>query len=281
MKIFLTGVTGTLGGAVKGEFGSTYELIAPPEEEFDLTFTESIEERVDDARPDLILHCAALTNVDRCETEPLLAEGINHLATRVLAGCARDLRIPMIYISTDYVFDGERGGYSEDDPTNPINIYGETKLRGEMAVRATLKEHYIIRTSWVFGHGGQGFLSNLVEHAKKGPLKLVTDQTTCPTYAPDLAKVLRAVVEHTPPFGLYHAAGSKGTTPYLFGKRTLEIARVDGTIDPIETGSLTRPARRPRNTVLDCGRLKRILGIELPDWENALERFLKSKGQLR
>ena len=276
MKIFLTGVTGTLGGAVNLEFRDDHELIAPPEEEFDLSLTDSIEERVKGARPDLILHCAALTSVDRCETDPLLAERINHFATRVLAGCARDLGIPMIYISTDYVFDGEAGDYSEEDPTNPINVYGETKLRGEMAVRTTLSEHHIIRTSWVYGPGGQGFLSNLVEHARKGPLRLVTDQTTCPTYAPDLAKALRALIEGTPPFGLYHSAGSKGTTPYLFGKRTLELAGIDQVAEPIESRSLARPARRPRNTVLNCGKLKRTLGVKLPNWEDSLKRFLLS-----
>jgi dTDP-4-dehydrorhamnose reductase len=274
MKIFLTGVTGTLGSALARILEPEHRLSAPDEVELDLLGAEKIEDTLHDVRPEFIVHCAAMTNVDTCETDPLTAERVNHFATRVLSACARDLQIPMIYVSTDYVFDGEKGDYVEHDRTNPIQVYGETKLRGEMAVMETLLEHYIVRTSWIFGPGGTGFLSNLVEHAKKGPLQLVTDQTTCPTYAPDLAEALKAFVDKTPPFGIYHAAGARGTTPYDFGKRTLELGGVDQTVEPIESSSLVRPAKRPGNTVLHCGKLEQTLGISLPDWEDALRRFL-------
>lgn len=233
-------------------------------------------------RPDLVVNAAAYTAVDRAETEPGAAQLSNAIGAAVLAdACARS-GVPMVHISTDYVFDGTKtdGAYREDDPVNPLGVYGRTKLAGEVAVRERLREHLILRTSWVFGVYGRNFLKTIAARAvDQATLRVVADQRGCPTSTLDLAEaILRLRVPAlagSARWGTYHFAGDGETTWYGFAERIVaQCNRLTGgsaVVDAISSAEYPTRARRPANSALDSGLFARTFGFAARHWTEATD----------
>lgn len=248
-----------------------------------------LEERVRRLSPTAIVNAAAYTAVDRAETEPQLAWRVNAEGPATLARAARSLDVPLVHISTDYVFDGEQTQpYRETDPTYPINVYGRTKLAGELAVASLWPKHWIFRASWLFSPYGANFVKTMVRlAAERDALRVIDDQHGRPTYAGDLARIIVAVVmERDPrnvlPFGLYHLGGGDPTTWHGFAIDILKRAHAIGLIDrmpsiePIATAGYPTPARRPRYSVLAMNpEVVRVVG-STPDWHLGLEATFKA-----
>jgi dTDP-4-dehydrorhamnose reductase len=250
----------------------------------DITRPEAVAAALDAAHPELVINLAAYTAVDRAESEPDAAQAVNcTAAANVAADCARR-GTPLIHLSTDYVFDGDKtGAYVEDDPVNPLGVYGRTKEAGERAVREALPRHVILRTSWVYGAFGQNFVKTMLRLGGERPaLRVVADQRGSPTAAADIAAALVAVAarlgEPDPPWGTYHFAGGGVTTWHGFAVAIFELAapRLGRAprVEPIATADYPTAARRPANSVLDCAKIARAFGVAAPPWRQSLARVV-------
>jgi dTDP-4-dehydrorhamnose reductase len=227
-----------------------------------------------------VTNCAAFTAVDKAESEPELAHAINAGAVAGLARVAAARGAPLIHLSTDYVFDGSKTlPYVEEDSTNPLSSYGRSKAAGETALRSFCPRHIIIRTSWVYAAEGSNFVRTMLRLAsERQSLRVVADQHGGPTAANDIAEAILTVASkiHEPGFaawGTYHFAGAPATTWYDFARAIL-AGRNDTKITPIGTADYPTPARRPRNSVLDCSKIHARFGIAQPDWRKSLDRVL-------
>jgi dTDP-4-dehydrorhamnose reductase len=274
----ITGAGGLLGRCLTAKLtGSGWRVLALTHSELDITDENHVCTVIRDAKPEVIINCAATADVDRCEREPDWAFSINERGPQLLAVAGREVDAQLVHISTDYVFDGSKEGfYTQTDDPNPISIYGKSKLAGELAVGIELNRSYVIRSSWIFGAGGKNFGSRVVEYARRGgPLKGVIDQTSIPTYAPDLAARIEDIIG-LGRFGLYHVTSSGPTTWFEFARRALDLAGLrDVQIEPITRAQLNQPAPRPHNSAMRC-LLSPSLGLEpLRHWSDALEDFAR------
>lgn len=277
MKVFLTGVTGQLGQEVKKVcLAAGHEVIAPTRAELDLQDKEALEQAVMNAAPDAILHCAAYTAVDQAEEEPKVARAVNAESTKVLAECADRLGAKILYVSTDYVFDGGLDlPYDNVDECHPLNVYGETKYLGELVVEACCDRFFIVRTSWVFSAHGNNFVKTILRLADtKEEISVVTDQIGSPTYAPDLAVLLLEMIQ-TEEYGFYHATNEGQCSFYEFAEEIVRQAGKQLRILPITSDAYGARAARPHNSVLAKDSLDRSGFHRLPDWKDALARCLK------
>jgi dTDP-4-dehydrorhamnose reductase len=278
MKLLVTGSRGQLGRALERlapRHG--YDVVGADLPELDVTDPGAVRELAARVRPEAIVNCAAYTAVDAAETHEAEAFAVNAAAVGHLVDAANDSRAVLVHLSTDYVFDGESPRpYREDDPTNPLSAYGRTKLAGELeAARAA--RHLVARTAWLFGEG-----SNFVEAirrqlaAGRRELRVVDDQTGCPTYAADLADALLRLLSRGAT-GRLHVVNS-GVTTWCGLAREI-VARLDPAVAvlPITAAEMPRPARRPRRSVLDTARLEALLGAPLPPWQDALARYLRDR----
>lgn len=258
MRIFLTGARGQLGRDLAERFAASgHELIAVGREEVDLTVRDDVLAAVAAARPDAVVHPAAFTAVDRCETEPDTAFAVNVLGTRHIAEAARRAGAPVTYISTDYVFDGTKTTpYAEWDQPNPQSVYGRSKLAGE---RELDPGSTVVRTSWVCGFHGANMVKTILRlAAEPGRLRFVDDQRGHPTFTTDLAAVVEVLVTQRRP-GLFHVTNQGAVSWYEFAREVLRLAGHDpDRVDPCATGDLDppRPAPRPANSVLDNAALR-------------------------
>jgi dTDP-4-dehydrorhamnose reductase len=252
-------------------------VAAPSHAELDVTREDDVIKAVERIEPDVIINCATTSDVDRCEREPDWAYRVNELGPRHLARAARSAAIDVIHTSTDYVFDGAKTGYySQEDEPNPLSVYGKSKLAGERAVVEEAERFYIIRTSWLFGEGGKNFGSRVIEYARKGVrLKGVADQTSIPTYAPDLAARIEEIT-HKGAHGLYQVTNTGVTTWHEFARLALDLAGMsDVEIEPISRADLNQDAPRPMNSAMRCIVSERI-GLEpLRHWREALPEFVR------
>lgn len=272
-RIALTGAAGMLGRAVRRVFGDA-TLLPLGRADLDVTDLDSTVRTIRDARPGLLIHAAAFTNVDRCETEFDSALRINALGARNAAIACEEAGCPIVYISTDYVFDGTKGAaYDEWDETRPVNAYGLSKLLGERFVAEHSRRHFIVRTSWLYGAGGRNFvdtISGLL--AANDSVRVVSDQTGSPTFTLDLAHFLRQLGGKG--YGTYHFSNSGNCTWHEFA---CEIARLKGSrtpVVPVTTAEFPRPAKRPAFSVLNHTML-RLEGLEEPrHWKEALSEYL-------
>lgn len=271
MKVLITGAKGMLGQ----DLCPTLEdlgcfLIETDIDNLDITKKEDVEDFVSKAHPDLTIHLAAYTNVDRAEEEEEKAELINAVGTENVALAASKIDVPLIYISTDYVFDGTKNSpYLPTDPTNPINAYGRTKLKGEELVQKHCKKYYIARTSWLYGMYGKNFVDTMLSLKDKEELKVVDDQWGTPTWTMDLAGALMKLL--TKPYGIYHlSGGGKPTTWYNFAKTIFELSNLEVNLKPCTTEEFKRPANRPKYSVMDNDKMLR-------DWKLALKDYLSLK----
>jgi dTDP-4-dehydrorhamnose reductase len=256
-------------------------LVAPSRQEVDLENPNSLRAIVV-ARPwTAVINCAAYTAVDRAETDRDRAWQVNAVAPQVLAAATAARDIPLIQVSTDYVFDGSKPGpYQEDDPIAPLNFYGESKAESERAVRKANARHLIVRTSWLFSAHGTNFVKTMLRLGReRRSLRIVADQHGCPTAAGDLAAALQTLVLKltsgaTPTYGTFHLCNAEPTTWYGLAIAIFEETAKAGTrspaLEPITTAEYPTAARRPFNSVLDCSRARRLYGIALRSWRPAL-----------
>jgi dTDP-4-dehydrorhamnose reductase len=254
--------------------------------EIDLGDERSIEARLADLPIDVLVNAAAYTAVDKAESEPGPAFAINRDGPACLARICRARRVPMVHVSTDYVFDGSKtGAYSEEDPVAPLGAYGRSKAEGEREVSEGLQERMILRTAWLYGVHGQNFVKTMLKLGREwDALRVVADQRGCPTFAADLASVILTIYRcHSEgvavEWGTYHYCGAGEVTWHAFAEAIFEIARryeplkVER-VSAIATSEYPTPARRPANSVLDCSKIERRLGIRPRPWKEALEEMM-------
>jgi dTDP-4-dehydrorhamnose reductase len=246
--------------------------------DLDVTNYDRVKEVIAQAKPDLVVHPAAYTKVDQAETEPELAYLINGYGTENLAVACNANEVPLMYLSTDYVFDGEQNRpYQPWDQTRPLSVYGKSKLAGEQVVRNHLSRFYIVRTSWLYGPGGKNFVETMIQMSKeRDTLRIVADQFGSPTSTLSLSEVLADLLE-TERWGIYHATDGGITTWYEFARAILEGSKTH--VVPIETKDFPRPATRPKYSGLDKTTLIQTIGRELTPWQEALGNYLNLRLQ--
>lgn len=261
-----------------------HEVVPLTRRDADITDARRIGEAIESARPDVVVHCAAFTAVDDCESQPDLAFRVNGGGTRNVALACRQSGAGMVYLSTDYVFDGEKPSpYAESDVPNPINVYGHSKLEGERRVHEMVERPqrtWIVRVSWLFGPRGKNFVRAILERARRGggSLCVVDDQVGAPTYTMDAAEKIEQIVEKGAP-GIYHVTNQGYCSWFDFAQEILRQTSVSMKFGPVQltrttSAELGRPARRPRNSCLANTRLEAEgLGL-LPPWPDALRRHL-------
>lgn len=275
MKILLTGAGGMLGQALAPCLESRGHLVKGlPHEELDVTNYPQVIETLTFAKPDLVIHSAAYTKVDQAESEQDLAYLINGYGTENIAIACNKLNVPMLYLSTDYVFDGEQDRpYTPWDATRPLSVYGKSKLAGEKAVQRHLNRFYIVRTSWLYGPHGRNFvetISNMASDRKL--LRVVSDQWGTPTCTLSLSETIADLIV-TERWGVYHASDDGITNWYEFAKAI--VHGMDVEVQPIETKDMPRPATRPKYSVMDKTTLIHTIQRELIPWQEALSNYLK------
>ena len=276
LKIVITGANGQLGRELTEWQSTTANIIGLGRHELDITSLPACRKQFTLHRPDVVIHCAAYTAVDKAETERDEAFRVNAAATRNVAGAAREAGAKLCYISTDYVFDGTgTAPYNEYDQTNPQTVYGKSKLAGEQAVQTLHDRFYIVRTSWVYGKYGNNFVKTMLKIAgERDQLKVVSDQIGSPTYTYDLAAFLLELV-HTDYYGIYHASNSGICSWFDFAKAIFEDSGAHITVEPCTTADFPRPAPRPAYSVMDHTAI-RSNGLKLlRPWRDALNDYLK------
>jgi dTDP-4-dehydrorhamnose reductase len=277
MKIIVTGVNGQLGYDVVRELNKRYynNVMGIDIKDLDLTNKGLVQSFMRENKPDTIIHCAAYTAVDNAEDNEKLCYDVNVNGTKYLVETAKELKAKFVYISTDYVFSGEKNGaYEIDDLVNPKSVYGNTKYLGEVETKNHDK-HFIIRVSWVFGRNGNNFIKTMLRLGKeKDSLNIVSDQIGSPTYTYDLSKLIVDIIE-SDKYGIYHATNEGVCSWFDFAKKIFEYSNIDINLNPIKTEQYPTKAKRPTNSILS----KRSLtdnGFDLlPTWQDALKRYLK------
>lgn len=245
----------------------------------DITDWESLKKFLDNNPSDIIINCAAFTNVDKAESEYETAEKVNAAGVANIARAAAERRIRVIHISTDYVFDGERSqSYLETDSTNPRTVYGKTKLLGESFLKAAQPDSIIIRTAWLYSQYGKNFFLTMRKKAMAGEtVRVVADQKGTPTSAADLASAIMEIVSGDWHPGLYHFTDEGEASWYDFAREIYRLSGADpGLVSPTTTEEFAAPADRPRYSVLDKTKIKRTFGIEIPNWRYSLKKLTES-----
>jgi dTDP-4-dehydrorhamnose reductase len=281
----VTGGTGQVGTALQRLSVPGVEVFAPPREQLDLAALPDLDPLL--AGVTAIINCGAYTAVDKAESEPLMARAINTAAPARLAAAAARAGIPIIHVSTDYVFpaDGE-GPWREDDAIGPVSVYGQTKAEGEDAVRASGARHAIVRTAWVVSADGANFIKTMLRlGAEREELNVVADQQGCPTHAGDLASTLAAitarfVADPAQASGTWHCTNAGETTWHGLAARVFATAAQNGMqvparINPITTAEYPTPAKRPADSRLDCSRLAADFGITMRPWQEAVDEVVR------
>jgi dTDP-4-dehydrorhamnose reductase len=284
--VLVIGASGMLGQDVCARFRPHFQLVTAARRSgdftLDITDTAAVRRVVEQVAPDVVILCAAATDVDGCERHPEQAYRTNAFGAANVASACADVGARLLFISTDFVFDGtKRTGYTEWDTPRPLNVYGASKLAGEEWIRQTCPRHWMVRTAWLYGTGGRCFPRTILNAAREGRLlRVVNDQVGSPTFTQDLAEVLLQMVQKGVPYGTYHAVNSGSTTWYELACETMQLARERGlleaevSITPISSREWLSPTQRPAYSVLAMERL-RWAGIPLPrHWKEALKDFM-------
>ena len=276
MKVLVTGTKGQLGYDVVNELEKRgHTAIAVDIEEMDITDAVSVEKVITEAEVDAVIHCAAYTAVDVAEDNVELCRRVNAEGTENIAKVCKKLDLKMIYISTDYVFDGEgERPWEPDDERHPLNVYGQTKYEGELAVEKYLEKYFIVRIAWVFGVNGKNFIKTMLKLSETHEeLNVVDDQVGSPTYTYDLAVLLVDMVE-SDKYGRYHATNEGLCTWYEFAKEIFRQAGVEVKVNPVTSDMFPAKAKRPKNSRMSKEKLDANGFHRLPTWQDALERYL-------
>jgi dTDP-4-dehydrorhamnose reductase len=296
MQLLVLGAGGQVGCELcRLAWPAGYDIAAHDRDRIDITQREAVFAAVARERPDIVINAAAYTAVDRAESEPGAAWADNCTGPANLAAACHDARIPFVHLSTDYVFDGTKiGAYREDEPVNPLGVYGKSKEAGDRAVRGALREHVIVRTAWVYSAHGGNFVKTMLRlgaglqpaglsGGERRGLRVVADQTGSPTSAADIAAALATIVQQIAAgntnWGTYHFAGGGAVTWHGFAEAIFELASPwRGPSPPVEaitTAGYPTPARRPANSVLDCSRIGAAFGIVPRPWRAALAEVIR------
>jgi dTDP-4-dehydrorhamnose reductase len=284
-RLVLVGAGGMLGSMVARLVPAEYELIPCTRFDLDLTDPTQVEETLRRLAPAVIINCAAFTNVDACETQEALATRVNGDGPGHLARTAHRLGAALLHVSTDYVFDGQKGRpYGEDDPPNPRSAYGRSKRAGEEAILASgLERWFIVRTSWLYGPGGKNFVETILRLAQeREELRVVADQIGTPTYSEDLAAAIFRLLP-TDAFGIYHVSGQGECSWYEFACEIVaQFVQRGGRVRvkkivPISTAEYPLPAARPAYSVFAKDKYEATVGVALPPWRESLVRYLASR----
>ena len=277
MRVLVTGVKGQLGYDVMNELAKRgYEGVGVDVDEMDITDARKVDEVITKAQVDKVVHCAAYTAVDAAEDNVELCRRVNAEGTENIAKVCKRLDLPMVYLSTDYVFDGEgERPWEPDDERDPLNVYGQTKYEGELAVERNLDKYFIVRIAWVFGVNGKNFIKTMLNLAQNhDTITVVDDQVGSPTYTYDLARLLVYMIE-TEKYGRYHATNEGLCTWYEFAKEIFRQAGVDVKVVPVTSEQFQAKARRPHNSRMNKDKLEAMGFQRLPSWQDALSRYLK------
>ena len=281
-SVLVVGAKGMLGTDVTEAVGSSqctgrsdFDVTAVDIEQIDITDAASVQSCMESCRPDIVVNCAAYTDVDGCETNSQTAFAVNAAGPMNLAVACKAAGCKLVHISTDFVFDGERrGAYLPTDEPNPLSVYGESKLAGEQNVQRNLDDHLIVRTSWLYGSHGKNFVTTIAKAARQREyLEVVDDQVGSPTYTVDLAAAILALIGAAAR-GMYHFHNRGHCSWYEFARQIVRLCRIDVEVRPISTAKLGRPARRPSWSVLDMGCFERATGKPVRTWQGALAEFI-------
>lgn len=273
--IVVAGGRGMLGRELLGLLGEGTRGLT--RDDMDITSLDSVRKAIASLRPSIVVNTIAYTNVDGCETNRDTAFRVNGEGVKNLAAVTSEIGAKLVHISSDYVFDGAKGSpYLEDDPVNPLSVYGESKLAGEENARLN-PDHIIIRTQWLYGRHGNNFVETMLRLAnEKEELGVVDDQVGSPTWTFDLSLAIRALID-SGCRGTYHAVNSGSCSWFDFAGSIFAEKAITIRLKPITSDDLGRPARRPLYSVLDCGKLLRDTGMRLEDWHDALHKYLETK----
>lgn len=272
MKVMITGAGGQLGRALQSVL-TDHDLVALTHSQLDITRFDDVRDAVATHHPDIVINAAAYNNVDAAETDQASAYKVNSVAPRNLAIASRDRDIPLLHVSTDYVFDGlSNRPYHEYDQTNPLSIYGKGKLAGEQAVATLNHRHYIVRTAWLFHTEGENFPKAMLAQAQRDEVRVVSDQCGSPTYAPHLAAAIARLIE-TGAYGTYHLAGSSAASRFEMTQKLYQLLGIKTVVRPAASTELRRPAHRPPYSVLTTIQEPLFL---LPPWEDGMAEFARN-----
>jgi dTDP-4-dehydrorhamnose reductase len=283
MKILITGSSGMLGTDLvdllksrKASLGLKPEVIEAPHEVLDITLEDNVSTFIASHTPDIIVNCAAFTNVDKCETERETAFNVNALGPKYIAAAAKECGARLIQISTDFVFDGNSNRpYTEEDQINPLSEYGRTKLEGERNIQSYCSSYLIVRTSWLFGHNGINFAAKMLELAEHNKeLSIVSDEIGSPTYTLDLAEALLALIKQGSE-GIINVSNDGSCSRYELAEYIFETMGYDIKMNPIKSSEYKRPAKVPLNSTLNCQKYTTITGMQMRPWEEAIESYLE------
>ena len=281
MKVFVTGVKGQLGYDMVNELTKRGHIaIGADIDEMDITDGDAVRRVITQARPDAVVHCAAYTAVDAAEDNEELCRRVNALGTENIVKVCQELDCKLMYISTDYVFNGQgTRPWEPDDEREPLNVYGQTKYEGELAVER-LKKFFIVRIAWVFGVNGKNFIKTMLNLGKtRDSLTVVDDQIGSPTYTYDLARLLTDMVE-TDKYGRYHATNEGLCSWYELACQIFKEAGMEVRVSPVSSDKYPSRAKRPMNSRMDRSKLKEMGFEPMPSWQDALRRYLRAIGQI-
>ena len=280
MKVLVTGVNGQLGHDIVEECQKrNIEAIGVDVKEMDITNVNQVNEVITETKPDAIIHCAAWTAVDKAEDEVEQCRKVNRDGTKHIVDVCEKLDLPLMYFSTDYVFDGQgEEPWNEYDERHPLNVYGQTKYEGELEVER-LKKHFIIRISWVFGINGGNFIKTMLRLGKeRKEVSVVNDQIGSPTYTYDLARLCVDMIQ-TKEYGTYHATNEGICSWYEFACEIFKQAKMDVIVHPVDSTQFPTRAVRPKNSRMNQTELDKHGFTRLPSWQDALERYLDTLDQ--
>lgn len=282
MKILVTGSNGMLAQEVKKQLKDGNELICTDVDDLDITNEKQVMDYITECKPDYIINCAAYTAVDKAEEAGEIVEKINANGPENLAKAAKATGATLVHVSTDYVFGGNLSldkVYSEDDRKEPVTAYGITKLHGEEKIEENCDKYYIFRTAWLYGKGGNNFVKTMTKLGKeREELNVVSDQHGSPTYAVDLASIIKQSINKKIPYGIYHATNEGYTTWYDFTKEIFAEQGIKCKVNPVTTDEYIEmmkitQAKRPLNSQLSKKKLE-SQGIVIPEWKDGLKRYL-------
>lgn len=280
MRVLVTGAKGQLGHDVVNELEKRgLEAVGVDVEEMDITDAPAVDRCIRGAGADAVIHCAAYTAVDAAEDNVELCRRVNADGTYNIARVCRELDLPMMYISTDYVFDGQgERPWDPDEKRDPLNVYGQTKCEGEMAIEKLLSKYFIVRIAWVFGVNGKNFIKTMLRLGKeRGAVSVVDDQIGSPTYTYDLARLLVDMIQ-TDKYGIYHATNEGLCSWYEFAQEIFRQAGMDVEVTPVSSEAFAAKAKRPKNSRMNKDKLDEMGFERLPSWQDALSRYLAAVG---
>lgn len=291
MRLAVTGKNGQVVSSLQALAGPDLEIVALGRPELDLSRPDTVFNALREAKPDVVVSAAAYTAVDKAESEPDIAFAVNRDGAKAVARAAKDIGVPIIHISTDYVFDGTKTtAYVENDPAGPASVYGRSKLEGEQAVSESTDNYAVLRTAWVYSEYGSNFVKTMLRLSEsRDEINVVADQFGCPTSANDIAvaivsiarKLAKDPASHLR--GVFHMSGTGETNWAGFAKQIFEFSAENGgktmIVNDITTAQYPTPARRPANSRLDCSKLEEVYGIRLPEWQTSTRAVMAALAQ--